>query len=161
MTIINFGKYKGKDVKKLPVEYLHWLQNPIIREKGKADILFNVPETIKEESKKIIENIDYASKRNGGAVSTNTDYIIVGMGDLNFIHCFPSVEHALDWLQKTHEWIDPEDDRVLIWEVLSSGHKKVVWHFSGWHWSYDEFDGLEQGKYIGHERSVYEEMMED
>lgn len=56
--------------------------------------------------------------------------------------------------------LDPEDDRVTIIEVLSSGHKQVVWHFSGWHWDADEF-GLEQGKFLGHEKSVYSETMED
>lgn len=52
--------------------------------------------------------------------------------------------------------LDPEDDRVLIWEVLPDGHRKVVWHFSGWHWDADEF-GLPQGKFLGHKKSVYEE----
>jgi hypothetical protein len=30
---------------------------------------------------------------------------------------------------------DPEDDRVVIWEVTEGQHRKAVWHFSGWHWS--------------------------
>lgn len=54
-------------------------------------------------------------------------------------------------------FIDPKDDRVLIWEILPSGHKKVVWHFSGWHWACDEF-GIEQGTLLGHEESLYSEM---
>lgn len=29
---------------------------------------------------------------------------------------------------------DPEDDRILVWEVLPSGHRKTVWGFYGWHW---------------------------
>lgn len=43
---------------------------------------------------------------------------------------------------------DPEDDRVLLWEVSDEG-RKLVWHFSGWHWSFDaeELPGgpLDQG----------------
>src|SRR3546814_19185028 len=30
---------------------------------------------------------------------------------------------------------DPEDDKILIWEVLPTGHRKVVWGFFGWHHS--------------------------
>lgn len=109
-------------------------------------------------------------------------YILQGFGDLADPGCnggykaglhdpltFSSLSAALWFLEKwTIEIIgeereyklDPEDDRVLIWEVVASGHKKVVWHFSGWHWDAEEF-GLEQGKFLGHEKSVYSETMED
>src|SRR3546814_2185093 len=30
---------------------------------------------------------------------------------------------------------DPEDDKILLWEVLPTGHRKVVWGFFGWHHS--------------------------
>lgn len=50
---------------------------------------------------------------------------------------------------------DPEDDRILVWEILETGHAKVVWHFSGWHWDANEFN-LPQGKLPGHEKSLYE-----
>lgn len=34
---------------------------------------------------------------------------------------------------------DPEDDRIIVWEVLPSGHRKAVWGFFGWHHSADDF----------------------
>jgi len=52
---------------------------------------------------------------------------------------------------------DPEDDRIIVWEVLPSGHKKAVWQFCGWHYDMDEFWGLGQGALPGHEMSLYEE----
>ena len=48
---------------------------------------------------------------------------------------------------------DPEDDRILVWEILPSQHRKVVWHFSGWHWSYDEYGP--QGSLPGDPADLY------
>lgn len=85
---------------------------------------------------------------------------------------FNSLEDALVWLK---EWattkdkngkpdgyhkLDCEDDRVLVWEIMESGHKKVVWHFSGWHWDSDEF-GLPQGVFPGDTESVNAINMKD
>lgn len=65
---------------------------------------------------------------------------------------------------------DPEDDRVVVWEVTPEGHHKAVWHFSGWHWPFDASDlpggPLDQGclpiKGAYREgRSLYELAMED
>jgi len=57
---------------------------------------------------------------------------------------------------------DPEDDRILVWEV-DPPMMRVVWHFSGWHWSYwcdDQVGGpLDQGKLPGHDQSLYNEAM--
>jgi hypothetical protein len=49
---------------------------------------------------------------------------------------------------------DPEDDRILIWEVLPSGHRKVVWAFSGWHWN-DEDHACGQGTLPGDDDTLY------
>ena len=60
---------------------------------------------------------------------------------------------------------DPEDDRILVWEILDSGHKKVVWHCSGWHWPFNCDDlvdeGLEQGCLLDHTESYYYERLQD
>jgi hypothetical protein len=48
---------------------------------------------------------------------------------------------------------DPEDDRIVIYEVKPP-HLTPVWHFSGWHWSCEEF-GLEQGKLPGMSNPLY------
>lgn len=55
---------------------------------------------------------------------------------------------------------DPEDDRILIWEVEAGTEPKVVWHFSGWHWDSTEF-GIDQGKLPGHDKSLMDLAMED
>lgn len=70
------------------------------------------------------------------------------------------IYYDLDFGAQKDMKLDPEDDRVTITEVLSNGDEKVVWHFSGWHWDAKEF-GLEQGKFLGHKKSVYSEAMED
>ena len=54
---------------------------------------------------------------------------------------------------------DPEDDRILIWEITNDGHSRVIWHFSGWHWCFDCSDlvegGLPQGKLPNAAESLY------
>jgi len=97
-------------------------------------------------------------------------YVVELLGDLPYhreqeghrdhINIFHSFEDALAWLRDNIGYPDPEDDRMLIWEVLPSEHKKVVWHFSGWHWDADEF-GIPQGKYPSDEESVYAMCMKD
>jgi hypothetical protein len=80
---------------------------------------------------------------------------------------FPTLDKALAWLATSNlaEKFDPEDDRITITEFLPSGHGKVVWHASGWHWEFDAKDltggPLEQGKLPGHELGVYGEAMVD
>lgn len=77
---------------------------------------------------------------------------------------FP-LEEILDWEtnQPTGQYHrigpDPEDDRILIWEILPSKHRKVVWHFSGWHWDSSEFS-IEQGSLPGDKESLYGMVME-
>lgn len=91
-------------------------------------------------------------------------YRVERLGDIKGDTYHPSLDNAL-WqiareypLDKTGEFYretpDPEDDRILIWEILDSGHAKVVWHFSGWHWDAEEF-GLPQGKLPGDEEDLY------
>ena len=94
-------------------------------------------------------------------MSDHIHYLVELLGDLERYHkqdrlrLFDSMQAALEWLKGFIGYPDPEDDRILVWEVLPSGHKKVVWHFSGWHWDADEF-GLPQGCYLGDTQSVNE-----
>ena len=115
----------------------------------------------------------YAQDRLSGMPARATHYILEGLGDiaredewhkteLPLPLKFNSLEDALKFIEDKflvdgEPRIDPEDDRLLIWEVLPTGHKKVVWQFSGWHWDMDEFYCLGQGKLIGHEESLYQE----
>ena len=87
---------------------------------------------------------------------------------------FETLDDALLWLKawasekdtdpkeggSRYSKIDLEDDRILIREFLDSGHSKVVWHFSGWHWNNDEF-GLPQGTFPGDTKSVYAILSEE
>lgn len=71
---------------------------------------------------------------------------------------YGSVEEALKGIKGA----DIESDRILIWEVLLSGHMKVIWQFSGWHWSFDASDivpgGLEQGTLPGDKETLYDKL---
>lgn len=49
---------------------------------------------------------------------------------------------------------DPEDDMIVVWEVLPSGHRKAVWAFLGWHWSQDKF-ACGQGTLPGDAEQLY------
>ncbi len=82
---------------------------------------------------------------------------------------FPTLNQALWYLEKwattvddegkVSNLIDPEDDKVEIHEV-KDGKRKLVWLCFGWH--YDMWHcGVDQGSFIGHAKSVYEELMED
>jgi hypothetical protein len=97
----------------------------------------------------------YTRQRLSGRKGDYTEYIIECLGDLDDAQVFSNKLAALEYLKRAYGYPDPEDDRILIWEVLPSGHKKVVWHFSGWHWDANEFYELEQGCYINEERCVY------
>ncbi len=97
-------------------------------------------------------------------------YIIERMGDISGKSIHNSLTDALLYLDKEFPKDedgyryspDPEDDRILIWEVLDTGHRKVVWHFSGWHWDFSAEDvigvGLEQGKLLGDTNCLYDEV---
>lgn len=55
---------------------------------------------------------------------------------------------------------DPEDDRIVVWEI-NPGEKMIpVWTFCGWHWSSDDL-GLGQGTLPGDDKSLYEIAMGD
>ena len=54
---------------------------------------------------------------------------------------------------------DPEDDKIEVWEVSAEkGTVKPVWGFWGWHWTIPE--NCEQGKMPNHEKSLYEEAVD-
>lgn len=85
------------------------------------------------------------------------EYAVEQFGDISGKDKFGSLEEALRFIEKNiGTTTDPEDNRITVTEVLESGHGKVVWHFSGWHWNADEY-GIPQGKLLGHEKSMYAE----
>ena len=121
-----------------------------------------------------------------GLGAKSIGYVIQGEGDAWGCEIFRTFDDALDrireivtyngpWPQpgidrdrsdKGHIQFDPEDDRVTIWEVLPTGHKRVVWHFSGWHWNTSDFltpegDVLEQGALPGDSRPLQEAVQDE
>jgi len=79
---------------------------------------------------------------------------------------FDSLNAALFYLERwavtcddgeIYNKLDIEDDRVVIFDE----HKNIVWRFSGWHWMNDDSLPVEQGSFIGHEKTVYEECAEN
>jgi uncharacterized protein (DUF3820 family) len=155
---LTFGKYKGEELSSVPTEYLHWLADP----KLKDGSVFNVADDIKQEAKHILANKTYSEDRLAGKPDAATIYVIERLGDISGMTFHDSLKDAITHLEDSYPLSvdgrftpDPEDDRILIWEVLPSGHKKVVWHFSGWHWDADEFYELPQGKLNGDTDSLY------
>ncbi|ABU96969.1 hypothetical protein P74p19 [Thermus phage P74-26] len=79
------------------------------------------------------------------------------------VRSFPTLEEALAYLKGRYANSTPcpEDGRILVWEVLPSGHRKVVWHFSGWHFMPEAYTTLDQGVLPGDAKSLYSRAMDD
>ena len=155
---LTFGKHKGKEVKDCPVGYLSWLVNP----KLKGGETYSVPKSIKLEAEHYLDAYQYILERLSGKTSGKTEYVVERLGDITGLSLHDNLEQALVQIESEcpmddGERIapDPEDDRILVWEVLPGGHKKVVWHFSGWHWDSSEFYELEQGSLPSDPRNLY------
>lgn len=177
MTTLTFGKHRGQEVSTVPETYLNWLVNPELRD-GKR---FDVPEAIQAEAKRLLHERNYAEFRLAGMAAEQTDYIIRGEGDAWGVESYPSLEAALERIHrlafhyeddqprkfgKPALQFDVEDDRITVWEVLPSGHRRCVWHFSGWHWSGDNYrnqDGsmMDMGGLPGLKASLYSELMDE
>lgn len=166
MITLTFGKHAGKALNDVPPSYVKWLAEPTYRENSSfrvpadvtaaAVILRDAIEIGEREAKDIL-----AQFHGKTGFSDDVSFIVERLGDIDGLSRHASLDDALDALSQEFGLneegirnIDTEDDRVLIWEVLPSGHKKVVWHFSGDHWRGDEFD-LEQGALPGDEKSLY------
>ncbi len=129
---------------------------------------------VKRADLAMIENPSPYSRKEYARIN-EFDYEIEGFGDLigdynggykrlprRRLH---SLRAALAWLEiwGLTDKFDPEDDRVVIWEISKIGHRKPVWHASGWHWPYDEVDEhkIEQGALNGYSEGVYAMAMAD
>lgn len=86
----------------------------------------------------------------------------IGEGLVFFGH---SLEKALEWIAENASHPDIEDDRILVWQMQEGEEKKLVWHFSGWHFAHEVEDicpsGLPQGCLLGHTESLYSELSAD
>lgn len=174
--VIAFGRFKGRRMSEAPRDYLAWLANPTGRD-GKP---VTIRKDIRAAAAAQLANDATAFGRHllsgqpsdlGAAV-----YVIERLGDLDGLTVHASLDDATAHLaaefpygededlggvvHRTRLTPDPEDDRILVWEILPTGHRKVVWHFSGWHWNADEF-GIDQGSLTGDARSLYQMANED
>lgn len=78
---------------------------------------------------------------------------------------FP-IEKHLDWDNKwDHTYRrttpDPEDDRIVVWELIPDHIMRPVWRFSGWHWSDSQYMNFPQGTLPGDKHSLYAIAMGD
>jgi len=133
-TIINFGKYKGSKISDVPLDYVAWLAT------GGGD-LFNVPDNITQAARKRLSStLDDAFRRLCGAKSSTTSYVseITYHGTKTY-SLYENFEDALDCIARKYSQPDVKEDRIIIWEILPSGHKKAVWRFTGFNVNDDEF----------------------
>ncbi|ABU96853.1 hypothetical protein P23p20 [Thermus phage P23-45] len=119
-------------------------------------------------------------RRLAGDTSNRTEYVVVVEDNCSVDYCdyvdgydyastkpearsFGSLEEALAYLKNryTDTTPCPEHGRILVWEVLPSGHRKVVWHFSGWHFTPEAYTTLDQGVLPGDAKSLYSRAMDD
>lgn len=169
---VAFGRHKGSTLSQIgeaDPSYLRWLAGE--RRKDAKRDGFKVDPAIEAAAKLVLADVElyeddqrWLKAALGGRPDNQgeTLYVTERLGDAKGLSGHQSLEEALAHLASEYpkdgdgdrSTPDPEDDRILIWEVLPTGHKKVVWHFSGWHWDADEF-GLEQGCLADDEESLY------
>lgn len=163
--VLKFGRHKGRTLCTAPTDYVRFLANP-----GEN---YKIPQDVQNAAKELLDNNgelgEYLLSGQTG-VTDETIYVIEREGDLEDITVHKSRDAAIEFLALEYpieeqedfggdkhiarSTPDPEDDRILIWEVLASGHKKVVGHFSGWHWDSEKF-GIEQITLPGDEDTLY------
>lgn len=168
---LTFGQFNGKQLKDVPTHYIAWLANPTFKKPS----AFKVPDDIRaaaseihaERERELAEATDLRRLLSGQNDRAELIYIVERLGDLSGLTRHLSLGEALDCLDREfpldengRDTPNPEDDRILIWEVLATGHKKVVWQFSGWHWDAEEF-GIDQGSLPNDEEPLYSIAMAD
>ena len=168
---LTFGRHKGLRLSQAPRDYLNWLAKP----KSATGQDYQLPPGVQAatHARIALDDAAYAEFRTSGQVAPGdetTVFVVTAHGDKENKSAHRTLADALAAIRVgapcepskdgSRSVPDPEDDRLLVWEVLPTGHSKVVWHFSGWHWPQDEF-GLPQGTLPGDDRSLYEIAMSD
>lgn len=166
MITLNFGKHAGRALNDVPQDYVRWLAFPSYRPNttfrvpaevtAAAQILHEANELEKEDAKHLLRQFHGATD-----IDEQTVYIVERLGDIDGLTKHESLATALEHLsaefpvtEDGFRDIDTEDNRLHVWELLPTGHKKVVWQFSGDHWRGDEFE-IDQGTLPGDDKPLY------
>jgi hypothetical protein len=157
-----FGRYRDLPLSLVSRDYIAWLA----RSSSPKDAVFA---SFVADAKKLQEALDAETIADGvlaGRAASGKPhpvYAIERLGDIDGVTLHDTLDAALAALSREYPvhpetgvrtTPDPEDDRILIWEILPTCHKKVVWHFSGWHWNAEEF-GLDHGTLPGDAHCLY------
>lgn len=187
---LTFGRHRGQTVDQLPEDYVRWLADPARAEPKPGKPLNPLPGDVVAAARARLTMIDEQKLREKfahqclGGHPTGHDapiYIIECDGDCHSRsgayaidgHWFPSLDAALAFLSSEfpeevedgvtmRQTPDPEDDLIIVWEVLPSGHRKSVWAFFGWHHSHSsEHHACGQGTLPGDTDTLYTLAMRD
>ncbi len=176
--ILSFGRHKGLPLNHVPESYVRWLANgaPSSRTRNRKPI----DPGLQAAAQAIITALDAqklvgeqaALLMSGVTREGDTQFVIEREGDITGMTIHASLDLALAQLcveypiETAPRWDNdqamttarstpcPEDDRILIWEVLPSGHRKVVWQFAGWHFNSSEY-ACDQGTLPGDDEPLY------
>ena len=186
---LNWGKHRGSCFADLPVRYIRWLAMPIITDRvTKTKKRVDVPDHIVAIAKTIMDSIEREARDqvNGkelyyGKSHAGPDplYYIEYCGDVRHRHApslHKTMDAALEELERIYplreeaedgvgevftfrETPDPEADQIIMWEILPSGHRRIVWHFTGFH---EQEEGMSpQGRLPGDNEDLYSLAMRD
>ena len=158
---LNWGKHKGSCFADLPERYIRWLCLPVITDRvTKTKKRVDVPQDIIDTAKAIMDAVADEVRTRQSAIEIFHGRPHPGPGNLYYLQFCGNVEkeqkaslhrsldEALGRLESIYplrqeaedgvgeiftfrETPDPQEDQILIWEILPSGHRKVEWHFSG------------------------------
>lgn len=187
---LTFGRYRGQTVDALPDDYVRWLADPARAQPQPGTAYRPLPEHVVTAARARAAIIDEQKMREKfahqclGGHPTGQDapiYVIECDGDCHSRsgaytingHWFASLDAALAFLSSefpeedrdgtvSRTTPDPEDDMIIVWEVLPAGHRKSVWAFFGWHHSHSsEHHACGQGALPGDADSLYSLAMRD
>ena len=133
---LTFGRYKGVLLSKINPEYIRWIAEH-------SDTMAAPARHFVADARAIAHALDaetaaeqHARSVFRGSVASGKDhpvYVIERNGDLDGLSLHNSISDALTALGRefpvergVRSTPDPENDRILIWEILPTGHRKVV-----------------------------------
>jgi len=178
--LLTFGEHRGKRVSEAPTGYIRWLSTRVPKAQGpltaahveSAQILMakiNRDDERRKSAKFILaghadigRGRKYIIKLDGDAPRYHPELDLTVHDSLNAALAaidatYPKTGDPNDGFRDTP---DPEDDLILVWEVLETGHSKVVWQFCGWHHTLANHS-VNQGALPGDDKALYALAMDD